>query len=83
MQQVIIKNKEKTTTYEGGRDITTLDDRLTIGITDIINLSRNQIVTAPSSPSPGFTAVLQNIGKVSNKGIELNVNATLLKILKV
>ena len=73
---------EITTTYEGGIDITTLDDRLTIGITGYYQLSRNQIVTAPSSPSSGFTAVLQNIGKVSNKGIELNVNATLLKNIK-
>jgi TonB-linked SusC/RagA family outer membrane protein len=73
---------EITTTFEGGLDVTMLYDRLTIGITGYYQLSKNQIVTAPSSPSSGFSTVLQNIGKVSNKGIELNLNATLLKDLK-
>lgn len=73
---------EVTTTYEGGIDITALEDRLTLAITAYYQLSKNQIVVAPSSPSSGFSAVLQNIGKVSNKGVELHLDALLLKDLK-
>ncbi|MBK9793774.1 MAG: TonB-dependent receptor [Sphingobacteriales bacterium] len=73
---------EVTTTYEGGVDLGFFTDRLKIGVTGYYQLSKNQIVVAPSAPSSGFAAVLQNIGKVSNKGVELNLEATPIHDMK-
>ena len=47
---------------------------------DLYNtLNSNLLLDAPMPPSSGFFAVTSNVGKVRNRGVELAVNATLLK----
>ncbi len=73
---------EITTTYEGGVDIGLFQDKLTIEATGYYQLSKNQIVATSVAPSSGFTSALFNVGKISNKGVELTVKATPIKNLK-
>ena len=47
---------------------------------DLYNtLNAKLLLDAPMAPSSGFFAVTSNVGKVRNRGVELAVNATLLK----
>lgn len=73
---------EITITYEGGLDLGFFEDRLTVEATGYYQLSKNQIVQTSTSPSSGFTRALLNVGKVSNKGVELAVKATPIRNVK-
>ena len=47
---------------------------------DLYNtLNSNLLLDAPMAPSSGFFAMTSNVGKIRNRGVELAVNATLLK----
>ena len=71
---------EKGTEFEGGFDVTMLSDRLQLELTYFDKRSQDVLLLRPLPPSLGFQAnPFVNIGEVRNKGIELAVNAAMLR----
>ncbi|MCC9135961.1 SusC/RagA family TonB-linked outer membrane protein [Pontibacter silvestris] len=71
---------EITTSFETGFDIRFFNDRLGIDFTYYDQTSKNQILNVNISNASGFSAKLLNAGKLTNKGIELQLNATPVKL---
>ena len=68
---------EVTTEIEGGFDASWWDNRLTTSFTYYYQETDEALFFIPQLPSGGFSnSQLTNIGKLSNKGIEAQVNAT-------
>ena len=71
---------EKGTEFEGGFDVTMLSDRLQLELTYFDKKSQDVLLLRPLPPSLGFQAnPFVNIGEVRNKGLELAVNAAMLR----
>ena len=71
---------EITKAYEAGIDIRLFNGRVGIDATYYNSTSESQILNTSVAPSSGFTTQVVNIGKISNKGVELQFNTTPLKI---
>ncbi len=70
---------ERTTEYEGGFDLGMFRDRLGLTFTYYQNESEDALIAVPLAPSFGLTTtVFANLGKVRNKGIELQLRALAL-----
>lgn len=69
---------ESTVNTNFGLDISFLN-RVDISIDVYNNKSKDLLLNVPTASTYGYTSQLQNIGKTSNKGVELQLNATLLK----
>jgi len=74
-----LKN-ELTTSYEFGMDLRLFNNRLGIDITYYDQSTSNQIIPIEVSAATGFGNRMINAGEIRNKGFELMVNATLLKL---
>jgi hypothetical protein len=77
---------EVTTEYEGGLDIGLLNDRIGIEATAFRKLSKDALFNRPLPPSYG-TAIgsgsptqWQNLAAVENKGYELTIDASVLRM---
>ncbi len=71
---------EKGTEFEGGADVTVLNDRLQFEVTWFDKRTKDVLLLRPLPPSLGFQAnAFVNIGEVRNKGLELAVNAAMLR----
>ena len=70
---------EKTNAIEIGAEIKLLSDRLGIDFNYYKNISRNQILQTPISQASGAISSLINAGKIENAGLELYLNASLVK----
>jgi TonB-dependent starch-binding outer membrane protein SusC len=65
---------EKTTSYNFGLDFTVFDNFLN-GSLDLYKKSTSDLLVLRSLPNiTGFNNVMDNLGEVQNKGIELNLN---------
>lgn len=73
LQPVITKEAEV------GAEIRFLKNRIGIDANYYDKRTEGQIFNVPISPGSGYTTMVQNIGVVSNKGIELAVDATPVK----
>jgi len=70
---------ESSKVFDLGLDYTLLNQRIS-GSIDYYNKSSNNLILKRSISSvQGFTSVKENIGKVDNKGIELNLSALVIK----
>jgi len=70
---------ESSKVYNIGVDYTILQQRIS-GSIDLYDKSSNHLILARAiSPVQGFTSVVENIGKVDNKGIELSLNTINIK----
>jgi TonB-linked SusC/RagA family outer membrane protein len=67
-------------TYEAGFDLRLLNNRLGFDLTYYVRATRDDIVTAQISGASGYSSVLINAGKISNRGVELQLTATPLKL---
>ena len=74
---------ELTVTYEGGIDLGFFKERLNIEYTYYYSNSKNQIVTVNLAPSSGYNLYPINVGRMTNRGHELAVRATLLETKNV
>ena len=63
-----------TDEFEFGTEIRFLHDRIGIDATAYDKKTKGQIFTVPIAPSTGYTNLVENLGTVSNKGIELTLN---------
>lgn len=73
-----LKN-ELTTSFELGMDLRFFDNRLGIDFTYYTQSTTNQILPVEISAATGFTTRLINAGEIQNKGMELMINANLVK----
>jgi TonB-linked SusC/RagA family outer membrane protein len=67
---------EQTNSFEVGLETRFLQDRLTFDAAYYTSATTDQIFEVPISGASGYTAQIINAGKVTNKGIELSLNAT-------
>ena len=70
---------ERTKAFELGGDFRLWQNRLGLDITFYSEMSYNQIVRAPITAASTFKTVLTNGGTISNKGIEIQLNASPIK----
>ena len=64
------------TTSEGGFEIQLFRNRLSLDATYYSRVTTNDILQPAISPTSGFLAGNQNVGKITNKGIELLLSGT-------
>ncbi|HEV2150166.1 MAG TPA: SusC/RagA family TonB-linked outer membrane protein [Longimicrobiaceae bacterium] len=67
---------EITRAWEAGTELRFLDNRLGVELTYYDKSTSNQIIPVQITPLTGFTARMLNAGTISNRGIELLVDAT-------
>lgn len=65
---------------EAGFEAKMFNNRLGLDFTVYNRATRDLITDASVDPATGFTGTLLNLGKVTNKGIEIAVNGTPLKL---
>lgn len=70
---------ETTTSYNVGVDLGLFSNRLNVILDGYYKKTNDLLLDVPMGFSSGITTQLQNVGNVTNKGIELTVNATLLQ----
>lgn len=70
---------ESTVNRNFGLDLTLLKNRLDMSIDYYDNSSKDLLLDVQIDPTYGFTTQYQNVGKTSNKGVELQLNATILR----
>ncbi len=63
-----------TDEFEVGAEARFFKDRIGIDVTLYDKTTNGQIFTVPIAPSTGYASIVENLGKVNNKGIELAVN---------
>jgi len=70
---------ESTSQYNTGIDLGLWNDKLNFVLDVYSKKTSDLLVDIPVAKTTGFTSQLQNVGAVTNKGIEFAVNGTLLK----
>lgn len=70
---------ESTVNRNFGMDVTLLRNRLDLSVDYYINSSKDLLLNVNIDPTFGYTTQQQNIGKTENRGIELQLNATILR----
>ncbi|MDR2843113.1 MAG: TonB-dependent receptor [Candidatus Symbiothrix sp.] len=70
---------EKTTQYNLGFDAGFLNDRLNVTIDAYYKKTTDLLLDVPTQTTTGYASVLTNIGSVSNKGLEIGLNANIIK----
>ena len=74
---------ESTNQYNAGVDLGLWNDKLSFVLDVYSKKTSDLLVQIPVPVTTGFTSQLQNVGAVSNKGIELSVNGTILQNKKI
>jgi TonB-linked SusC/RagA family outer membrane protein len=69
---------EQTVSTEAGLDLNFFHDRIVFSGSVYRSVATNQIITATTAPETGFTSRFINAGKMTNRGIELSVNAKII-----
>jgi len=70
---------ERKTAFESGAELKFLRNRLGIDFTYYQDVTKDLITPVQIAASSGYTTQLINAGKIGNKGIELQLNATPIK----
>ncbi len=65
-----------TDAYETGFDIRLFKNRVGLDVALYKGSTRNQIINLPVEAASGFTSAMTNVGKVENKGIEIQLKGT-------
>jgi len=71
---------EITKEYETGLELKFLKNRVSIDFAYYDKTSKDQIFSAPIAPETGFYSMVVNAAEIKNKGVELLMNLTPLKI---
>jgi TonB-linked SusC/RagA family outer membrane protein len=71
---------EFTVSHEIGAEIGVLHNRADLKASYYSEKTTNETVPVNVSPSTGYTGALTNLGEMSNKGLELDLNITPLKL---
>jgi TonB-linked SusC/RagA family outer membrane protein len=70
---------ESTVNRNLGVDLSIFNGRLDLSVDVYRNTSKDLLLNPPINPTFGYTSQLQNIGKTVNKGVEVQLNAVLIK----
>ena len=70
---------ETTTQVDVGLDLSVLSGDLSFTLDLYKKVTSNLLASVPLPTSTGFSSVLQNIGEIDNKGVEISVSANILK----
>jgi TonB-linked SusC/RagA family outer membrane protein len=70
---------ERTVSQEGGFDFGLFDQKIDGQVTLYNETTRDVIFATPLPPSTGFGQTVANRGQVSNRGVELSLNARVLE----
>lgn len=70
---------EETKSFEIGTNLGFLGNRLNLDLTYYDQTTVNQILSVPISTTTGYSSELINAGEIENKGIEVTLNAGILK----
>lgn len=70
---------EKTRTAEVGLDLGFLNNRFTLGLTFYDRLTSDKYASLSLPSTTGFGSITNNNGKFRNRGVEIDINANLLK----
>jgi TonB-dependent starch-binding outer membrane protein SusC len=70
---------ESTVSKNLGVDITLFKNRLDLSVDVYDNQSKDLLINVPIAPTYGYSSQFQNVGKTSNKGIEVQLNATIIR----
>ncbi|HEX5169480.1 MAG TPA: SusC/RagA family TonB-linked outer membrane protein [Cyclobacteriaceae bacterium] len=71
---------ESTTGIELGGEFKFLRGRVGLDVTYYDQSTKNQILAVDISRSSGYTSLTLNAGEITNKGIEITLNGTILKL---
>ncbi|MEP7239093.1 MAG: TonB-dependent receptor, partial [Ferruginibacter sp.] len=70
---------EATVNRNYGMDITMFNRRIDLSVDYYSNTSSDLLLNVPVASTYGYANQLQNVGKTSNKGVDLQLNATILR----
>lgn len=70
---------ESTVNRNFGVDISLFKSRIDLSVDYYDNTSKDLLLFVPIAPTYGYTSQYQNVGKTSNKGVELQLNAVIAK----
>lgn len=70
---------ETVTSTEFGLELSALENRLTFDISIYDMSTTDLIFNVPVPPATGFSFFKENVGKVQNKGVEINLGGTPIK----
>lgn len=70
---------ESTINRNYGMDISLFRGRVDLSVDIYNNTSKDLLLNVPIPPTYGYSTQLQNIGKTSNKGVEVQLNMALLR----
>ncbi len=71
---------EQTATYNAGLDISVLDHRVNASLDFYFKKTKDLLNTIPIPAGSNFSStILTNVGNVENKGVELSIEATVIK----
>lgn len=70
---------ETTTQYDGGIDLGLFKDRINLIVDLYYKKTSDLLLSVPIATSSGYASVLQNVGSVENKGIEITLNTQNIK----
>jgi TonB-linked SusC/RagA family outer membrane protein len=73
---------ESTINRNFGIDISLLNGRVELNVDYYNNSSKDLLLNVPVASTYGYSTQLQNIGKTSNKGVEIQLNTAILKSQK-
>ncbi|MBX6362802.1 MAG: SusC/RagA family TonB-linked outer membrane protein [Gemmatimonadetes bacterium] len=65
---------ERQREFEGGFDVGLFQDRANLQFTYYNQDTKDLVLSVPAAPSSGFTSQFQNIGEVTNHGVEIALN---------
>jgi TonB-linked SusC/RagA family outer membrane protein len=71
---------ERTRSWEIGTELRGMDDRLGLELTWYDKVTTNQIVPVQVTPMTGVTQRMLNAGQISNRGVEMLLNATPVRL---
>jgi TonB-dependent starch-binding outer membrane protein SusC len=70
---------ERQREYEAGFDLGLWDDRVTLELTAYDQRTTDLVLLVPLQLSSGFSEQYQNIGQISNRGLEISLGADVLR----
>jgi len=70
---------ESTINRNFGLDVTVLNRRIDLSMDYYYNTSSDLLLDVPVASTYGYSKQLQNVGKTSNKGFELQLNAVIIR----
>lgn len=70
---------ESTTNRNFGVDLTMFNNRLDLSVDIYKNTSKDLLLRVPVASTYGYSTQLQNIGKTSNKGVEVQLQSAIIR----